>query len=126
MSEPFDRVEMVERLMKMLSELKAGEPERRDGTAVVVLDQSAQGRLSRMDAMQQQAMAHAAENRATLQVRRIEAALLRLQRNEFGYCSECGEMLAAGRLSADPCVVLCVPCAEEQAEQRPGSGSGRR
>jgi DnaK suppressor protein len=79
-----------------------------------------------MDAMQQQAMAQAAENRASLQVRRIEAALMRLQRAEFGYCGECGELLDAGRLSADPCAVLCVPCTEEQTAQwQPGWRPGK-
>jgi DnaK suppressor protein len=123
MDQAFDPLAMVERLTAMLEELKGGDPARREGAAVVALDQGAQGRLSRADALQQQSMARATQARAAQQARRIEAALQRLERNEYGYCMECGEPLQAGRLNADPCVVLCVPCAEGRSAPRP---TGRR
>lgn len=123
MADAFDPVAMGERLQAMLLELKGGDAGRRESAAVVALDQSAQGRLSRMDALQQQAMARSTQARAAQQARRIEAALKRLERNEYGYCMECGKPLDAGRLQADPCVVLCVPCAEERSAAPP---HGRR
>ena len=75
------------------------------------LDQQAVGRLSRMDALQQQAMARAAQERRTRMKARIDAALARLQEGEFGYCTECGEEISPARLDLDPTVPTCIQCA---------------
>jgi DnaK suppressor protein len=80
-------------------------------TAVVELDQTKVGRLSRMDAMQAQAMAQASAMRREQTLRRIEAALQRLDNDEFGYCLECGESINIKRLGFDPTVELCIVCA---------------
>jgi DnaK suppressor protein len=80
-------------------------------TAVVELDQTKVGRLSRMDAMQAQAMAQASARRREQTLRRIEAALQRLDNDEFGYCLECGESINIKRLEFDPTVELCIDCA---------------
>jgi DnaK suppressor protein len=89
----------------------------REATATVELDQTRQGRLSRMDALQGQAMAQDAERRRGAQVRRLRAALLRLENGEFGDCMECGEAISMARLRADPGATLCLECAS-RAEQR--------
>jgi len=83
----------------------------RDDRATVTLDQQSVGRLSRMDAMQRQAMARATERRREGERRRVEAALARIDDGEYGYCIECGEEIAPGRLDADPAVPTCVSCA---------------
>ncbi|NCO19408.1 MAG: TraR/DksA family transcriptional regulator [Gammaproteobacteria bacterium] len=80
--------------------------------APVVLDQTVQGRLSRIDAMQGQAMAQATEVRRRQQIGALRASLARLERGEFGDCVECGEAIAPRRLRADPAVTLCIACAE--------------
>lgn len=80
--------------------------------APVTLDQTRMGRLSRMDAMQGQAMAQATNARATA----VRAALLRLQCGEYGLCLKCGETIASGRLRVNPAAMLCIACAE-QADQ---------
>lgn len=77
----------------------------------VELDQTSVGRLSRMDAIQQQAMALATERRRAGSMQRIEAALSRIERGEFGWCSHCGEAIAPGRLALDPATPNCVACA---------------
>lgn len=59
-----------------LEQLKASETET---TKAVKLDQSTVGRLSRMDAMQSQAMAKEAKRRREIQRTRIEAALERIE-----------------------------------------------
>ena len=84
----------------------------------VELDQSKVGRLSRMDAMQAQAMSQASGRRREHQQHSITAALSRLDRGEFGYCRECGEPIARKRLEFDPTAVLCIGCASnrERAE----------
>ena len=78
----------------------------------VELDQQSVGRLSRMDALQVQAMAQAQEGRRQDQLRRIDAALRRLADGEYGACVECGEDIPAKRLEIDPTVVRCVDCAK--------------
>jgi DnaK suppressor protein len=77
----------------------------------VTLQQDSVGRLSRMDAMQQQQMALAAEKRRQSERSRIAAALHRLDQGEWGYCLTCGEEIAAKRLEHDPSVATCVGCA---------------
>jgi DnaK suppressor protein len=77
----------------------------------VKLDQQSVGRLSRMDAMQQQAMAAAQEARRAGRQRAIAAALARLDGGEFGWCEDCGAFIGWRRLDLDPCLLRCVSCA---------------
>lgn len=77
----------------------------------VVLDQQSVGRLSRMDAMQQQAMAAAQEARRRARLVGIKAALRRLNEHEFGWCADCGEFIGIERLDLDPTLMCCVDCA---------------
>ena len=77
----------------------------------VELDQQSVGRLSRMDAMQVQAMAQAVEGRRRQRLAQIEAALKRLDEDEYGYCVECGEEIPSKRLEVDLTVPRCVDCA---------------
>ncbi len=79
----------------------------------VTLQQDSVGRLSRMDAMQQQQMALAAEKRRQSERSRIAAALHRLDQGDWGYCLTCGEEIAAKRLEHDPSVATCVGCAAQ-------------
>ena len=78
----------------------------------VELDQTTQGRLSRMDALQVQEMALEQERRRGIEVKRIEAALLRIDSGEFGYCTSCGDDIEPKRLANDPAVALCMNCAQ--------------
>lgn len=77
----------------------------------VALDQQSVGRLSRMDAMQQQAMAAASERARRRDLTRIELAERRLAEGEYGYCIDCGEEIAERRLAIDPMAEHCVQCA---------------
>ena len=77
----------------------------------VALDQQSVGRLSRMDAMQQQAMAQANERQRLGELHRIDRALTRLKEGEFGLCEVCDDAIPAKRLAFDPSVATCVRCA---------------
>ncbi len=77
----------------------------------VELDQTRVGRLSRMDAMQAQAMSKETGRRRRQKLLQIDVALKRIEENDFGYCQECGEDIAPARLEADPTVLLCISCA---------------
>jgi len=83
-----------------------------DSQAAVELDQTRVGRLSRMDALQGQAMAQETERRRKLELQRIEAALERLDTDEYGYCVACGERISVRRLELDPAVTVCIDCAK--------------
>ncbi|WP_102867579.1 TraR/DksA family transcriptional regulator [Pseudovibrio exalbescens] len=86
----------------------------RDARSPVQLDQQSVGRLSRMDAMQQQAMAQANERQRALDLQRIESALQRIKEDEYGYCLECGDDIPEERLRIDPAALYCVSCARLQ------------
>ena len=77
----------------------------------VELDQQSVGRLSRMDALQVQAMAQASEDRRRGRLQRIESALKRIEDGDYGECVECGEVIPPKRLEIDPTVTHCVECA---------------
>lgn len=99
------------RLEAELADLDAEDTLGAEGQKTVELDQSAVGRLSRMDAMQGQAMAKATNARRAARRQRIAAAFARMDAGEFGYCEECGEEIAAARLALDPTVPSCITCA---------------
>ena len=100
-----------ERLDQEAADLRAAEAGTKDDRAPVELDQTQVGRLSRMDAMQQQAMAEAQSRRRSGRLKAIEAALRRIDQDDFGWCDECGEEIPMGRLKLDPCATRCVDCA---------------
>jgi DnaK suppressor protein len=100
-----------ERLLAELEEVEAEDRATAEAARPVTLDQQSVGRLSRMDAMQNQAMAQAQAARRQGRRRRIAAALARLEAGEFGYCTECGDEIAPQRLERDPTIPTCLPCA---------------
>ena len=78
--------------------------------AIVELDQQSLGRLSRMDALQSQAMAKSQKRRRQGMRQALEVALQRLDTDEFGYCDECGDIIPLNRLMANPIITKCISC----------------
>ncbi|WP_421989437.1 TraR/DksA family transcriptional regulator [Qipengyuania sp.] len=99
------------RLLARRAELEAEDAANADSRDTVELQQDSVGRLSRMDAMQQQAMAQATERRRKAERNRIAAALARLDQGEWGWCTVCGEQIAERRLAHDPSIATCLKCA---------------
>ena len=85
----------------------------REAARTVELDQSRVGRVSRMDAMQAQAMAKESDRRRLLALRRIDSALQRIEDGDYGYCMACDEPIMANRLEVDPGALLCIDCASK-------------
>lgn len=79
-----------------------------EDAAPIELDQTQQGRLSRMDAIQQQAMAAETQRRRQRDVHLLDAALKRLDEGEYGYCVNCGEAIGTERLALDPATPFCI------------------
>ena len=101
-------------LLARRAELMREDSVNADSRDTVELQQDSVGRLSRMDAMQQQAMAQAAERRRAAESARVGAALKRLDEGEWGYCLSCGDEIAEKRLAHDPSVSSCIKCASGQ------------
>ena len=89
----------------------------REAAQTVELDQARVGRVSRMDAMQAQEMAKESDRRRLLALQRIESALQRIEKGDYGYCAVCDEAISSSRLEVDPGALLCIDCASK-AEQR--------
>ena len=105
-----------ERLASRRAELEQLKAESRNSRRPVELDQTRVGRLSRMDALQDQAMALETGRRRNAELCRIEAALKRIEDGDYGWCMSCGVAIPAKRLELDPTVQLCVDCAELQSD----------
>lgn len=84
-----------------------------DASQTVALDQTSVGRLSRMDALQGQAMSKERARRRDIELQQINAALGRIESGNFGYCSSCDEIIASKRLALNPAVPLCIDCANK-------------
>ncbi|RLB66781.1 MAG: TraR/DksA family transcriptional regulator [Deltaproteobacteria bacterium] len=93
---------------ELLTSLKAGEK----GARTVTLDQSSVGRLSRMGALQAQAIALESRRRQELKLQRVKSALQRIASGDFGICPRCGEDIDARRLNFDPTTPMCITCAQ--------------
>lgn len=103
--------EFRQKLMSRRQTLLGIEQTAKEASDTVELDQSRLGRLSRMDALQGQAMSKEAERRRELELRRIEGALQRLEQGDYGCCVRCEEPIARKRLEHDPAATLCIDCA---------------
>ena len=108
---PADIESLKRHLMLELQSLASGDETGAQAQKTIELDQQSIGRLSRMDAMQQQAMAQAQARRRAARRTRIEATLRRMEDDEFGICEDCGDDIAPRRLALDPTVPKCLSCA---------------
>lgn len=96
--------------MNELEEIKRLDELGAEGLKTVKLDQTSVGRLSRMDALQQQALAQETHRRRAARRQRIQDALKRIEHDEFGFCERCGEPIPRKRLELDWTVRTCVRC----------------
>lgn len=100
------------RLTELIVALESVRETGSEAAAPVVLDQSRVGRLSRMDALQAQAMSKEAGRRRALALTRARAALERLEAGQYGACVCCQAPIDARRLELDPAATLCIGCAQ--------------
>ncbi len=83
----------------------------------VTLDQTLVGRVSRIDAMQQQQMAISTRAQAEQRLQRIRLALAAMANSDYGYCRRCDEAIGFARLQARPETPLCINC-QNQIDQQ--------
>ena len=97
-----DLVELQERLEALLARPEAS-------GAPVDLDEPI-GRLSRMDAIQQQSMQVANRRADQRRLAQARTALQRIAREDYGECQDCGESVGYSRLKARPEAPFCLAC----------------
>lgn len=100
------------RLVQRQAELEQQSKASIESRNPVDLDQSRVGRLSRMDALQVQAMQNALEYQRNQELNRIHFALKRIQDQEYGECIRCYDEIPKARLDFDPSLSTCVQCAD--------------
>jgi DnaK suppressor protein len=108
--------DMRKRLLKLREDLESVATIGDKSSQVVELDQTRMGRLSRMDAMQAQAMSQESGRRREMMLRKIAAALERIDNGNFGLCQSCEDTIHRKRLEFDATALLCIGCAQK-AEQ---------
>ena len=101
----------TKKLLELREQLELTVATGSEAAEVVELDQARVGRLSRMDALQTQAMAQASGQRREALLREIDAALKRIDDRVYGICESCDEPINPKRLEIDPIARLCIDCA---------------
>jgi len=112
MSEQYES-QIRSKLENILAELVEANSSAKLNSATVDLDQARVGRLSRMDALQNQAISQSALGMRKQQIVQAKSALQRLEAGNYGYCTECEEAIDPRRLNHNPAVAMCVKCAEK-------------
>lgn len=105
--------ELHQKLLNLREELQQLLENSSDGAQPVSLDEPI-GRLSRMDAMQQQSMVQANRRTTKTRLTRIESALRRHENDEYGLCVGCEEEIGYARLKAQPEALFCIDCQNNQ------------
>ena len=103
--------EIFKKLVDLEKELEEEVQGARLSSQPVKLDQQSVGRVSRIDAIQQQQMQLASLQRLERRLQMVKAAQSRVGTEEFGYCVKCEEPIDIQRLKAVPESPVCVKCA---------------
>lgn len=100
---------LLERRQTLLKAKNEGEA----AAQTVELDQTRIGRISRMDALQAQAMQQESNRRRNQEINNIRVALQRIDEGDYGFCLQCGDQIAKQRLEYNPVVSYCIVCATD-------------
>ena len=93
---------------KMMLETQLSES--RHALKPVTLDQTLLGRVSRMDAIQQQEVAASTHRHKSITLQKVTNALALFKIDNFGYCRKCDNPIGYKRLKAQPESALCLRC----------------
>ena len=104
-------------LEALKAELEASLHRDTDTSDIVDLDQPI-GRLSRMDAIQQQRMAQAQKLRLRTRLGQVRQALSTMEGGDYGECRACGEDIGIKRLTVRPEAPFCLSCTESNERRQ--------
>lgn len=105
-----EKARFRDKLKTLLSEIEEYLEKSKDSAEAVSPDKGL-GRLSRMEAMQDQQMVLELRRRRKRRKLEVINALTRLENDTFGRCIFCGGEISQNRLDAFPEVHTCVSCA---------------
>lgn len=97
-------------LLRILARLERSMKISGQAARPVELDQSCVGRLSRIDALQNQGLVQNLQERERVQLAHVLDALKRIEEGRYGICSACGEPIQPERLLVFPETRTCTPC----------------
>ena len=76
-----------------------------------IAPENAIGRVSRMDAINNQSVNQAALNTAEIKLNNLKIALSKIDDSDFGVCVKCNKPIPLGRILLIPQAITCVNCA---------------
>jgi RNA polymerase-binding transcription factor len=100
------RAELDRQLTKLLKSMESTKA----ALEPVLLDQTAVGRLSRMDLLQNQGLTKNLAEREQVKLAQIQQALERMEQGSYGVCTECGAAVPFERLFVFPEAPTCAGC----------------
>jgi DnaK suppressor protein len=100
-------------LEELKTKLREQLAQNKSSAEIVNLDQTLVGRLSRVDAIQQQGVAIRARQNTTFRLRKIQTALRAIESEYYGYCGKCDQPIEYARLEAQPEANLCISCQDK-------------
>ncbi|MDX1693677.1 MAG: TraR/DksA family transcriptional regulator [Ketobacteraceae bacterium] len=120
MNKPLTEDQMDElqgQLTALEAELRQSLKDSKSDSDPVKLDQQLMGRVSRIDAIQQQSMASASRAKQEMLLRKVVQALRLIDEGDYGYCRQCDAPIGYQRLRIKPEATLCIKC-QSAAEKR--------
>ena len=104
-----DQHKYLKHLEEALYEVEKYLESSEDAAAAVEPDKGL-GRLSRMEAMQDQQLVMEMRRRKKRQLAEVKSAILRLEMGNYGTCIFCGKEISPERLAAAPEIQTCMSC----------------
>ena len=109
MKDPQSLESYRKQLQELLDEIE-GYLAKTEQSAEAVSPDKSLGRLSRMEAMQDQQLILEARRRKKMQKVAVLSALQRIEHGQFGTCIFCGKSIDPARLEVAPESSTCVSC----------------
>lgn len=104
------RAALKEALGRALSKLERSMRTTAEALKPVKLDQTAVGRLSRIDTLQNQGLTRNLRDREQAKLGQIATAFQRMEAGTYGVCVECGAAIPFARLEVFPETPTCTSC----------------
>ena len=104
------QTELEVELKRQLARLEKSMKVTDEAMKTVELDQTAVGRLSRMDSLQNQSLSKGLREREVVRLSQIREAIARIEEGTYGRCSACEGPIPFERLFVFPEAPECAEC----------------
>lgn len=104
--------ELGEELKRQLEKLERSMKVTDEALRPVELDQTAVGRLSRMDSLQNQGLTQNLREREQVKLALLREAMERMEAGSYGVCTGCGAEIPFERLYVFPEAPECAACGD--------------